>query len=55
MFHSLKPRSFKIILNKFKVGIDGFTAQFFFTEMVIAELPEMTTSFLLGFANQRFC
>ena len=45
----------KIILNTSKVGIDGFTADYFFYRNgLIAELPEMTTlTFCLGFANQK--
>ncbi len=45
----------KIILNTYKAGIDGFTADnFFYKNGLIAELPEMTTlTFCLGFANQK--
>ena len=45
----------KIILNTSKAGIDGFTADIFFSRNgLIAELPEMTTlTFCLGFANQK--
>ena len=44
----------KIILNTGKFGIDGFTADRFFSKNgLIAELPEvMTLTFCLGFANQ---
>jgi len=45
----------KIILHTSSVGIDGFTAdEFFYSNGLIAELPEMTTlTFCLGFASQK--
>tara|TARA_B100000161_G_scaffold97250_1_gene68691 strand:- start:739 stop:1404 length:666 start_codon:yes stop_codon:yes gene_type:complete len=45
----------KIILNTSKAGIDGFTADsFFYSNGLIAELPEMTTlTFCLGFGKHK--
>ena len=44
----------KIILNTSKFGIDGFTADNFYKNGLIAELPEMMTlTFCLGFTNQK--
>ena len=43
MFHSLKPRSFKIILNTSKAGLMVLQLTIFLRNGLIAELPEMTT------------